>query len=92
MGIIAVNVIGDIAPTGSAPSTDHMHIGAAAPSHGPAGKKDSMSPMDDITFDLNFDPSTAKQIRYVHVNLCICFFFVCMYASTYIYIHTYKPW
>jgi hypothetical protein len=68
VGIIAVNAIGDMAPTGTTAGVEHAHVHAAAgaASHGPAAaKKDGMSPLDDVTFDLNFDPATAKQIRCV---------------------------
>jgi hypothetical protein len=33
---------------------------------GAAPRKD-ISPLDDLTFDLNFDPTTAKQIRELHL-------------------------
>lgn len=61
VGLIAINVIGDSA--GNAPS-----LPAVAPEGAIAaqGRKD-ISPMDDLTFDLNFDPATATQIRELHV-------------------------
>lgn len=65
VGIIAVNVIGDAAPpSGASPLMSHASGEAGA--QRPAGKKD-VSPLDDITFDLNFDPATAKQIRELHM-------------------------
>ena len=67
VGVIAVNVIGDAAvPPGVGGSIMGGHPSDAGGGQRPAGKKD-VSPLDDITFDLNFDPATAKQIRELHM-------------------------
>ncbi len=52
VGLIAINVIGSASSLGAAPATS-----AAAASSAAAG---GISPLDDLTFDLNFDPVTAK--------------------------------
>ena len=63
IGLIAINLIGDAVSSGS---------GAPAPQGAPAGKetpgtRKEISALDDLTFDLNFDPATAAQIRELHV-------------------------
>ena len=61
IGLIAINLIGDA-----------VSSGAPAPQGAPAGKetpgtRKEISALDDLTFDLNFDPATAAQIRELHV-------------------------
>jgi len=55
VGLIAINVIGSTSSLGPAAA-----MSAAAVSSVAAG---GISPLDDLTFDLNFDPVTAKHIR-----------------------------
>jgi hypothetical protein len=59
VGLIAINVIGSTSSLGPAAA-----MSAAAVSSAAAG---GISPLDDLTFDLNFDPVTAK-VR----NVFIC--------------------
>ena len=58
VGLIAINVIGDAA--------GGVSLAVAPEGSVPQGRKD-ISPMDDVTFDLNFDPATAAQIRELFV-------------------------
>jgi hypothetical protein len=50
VGLIAINVIG---------TSSSLGLAAAASSAAPAAGG-GISPLDDLTFDLNFDPVTAK--------------------------------
>jgi hypothetical protein len=51
VGLIAINVIGSAASQGAAAASSAAAASAAA---------GGISPLDDLTFDLNFDPVTAK--------------------------------
>jgi hypothetical protein len=51
VGLIAINVIGSAASQGPAAASSAAAASAAA---------GGISPLDDLTFDLNFDPVTAK--------------------------------
>jgi hypothetical protein len=51
VGLIAINVIGSTSSLGTAA------VSSGAVSSAAAG---GISPLDDLTFDLNFDPITAK--------------------------------
>lgn len=64
IGLIAINLIGDSAsPAAGQPA---LQASPAAPPGGAAARKE-ISALDDLTFDLNFDPATAAQIRELHV-------------------------
>jgi centrosomal protein CEP104 len=71
VGLIAINVIGDAAPAGAAGGGLLAGAGAGAVyssvAQGGAGGKGQLSALDDLTFDLNFDPRTAAQIRELHL-------------------------
>ena len=58
VGLIAINVIGSTSSLGPSAATS-----AAAASSAASG---GISPLDDLTFDLNFDPVTAKVFIYFH--------------------------
>jgi hypothetical protein len=68
VGLIAINVIGSTSSLGAAAATSAAAVSSAA--------SGGISPLDDLTFDLNFDPVTAKVSNVftlggsgVHVNL-----------------------
>ena len=61
VGLIAINVIGSAASLGAAAASS-----AAAASVASGG----ISPLDDLTFDLNFDPVTAKVCKRFICDFC----------------------
>mmetsp|Transcript_12935 Transcript_12935/g.45468 ORF Transcript_12935/g.45468 Transcript_12935/m.45468 type:complete len:345 (+) Transcript_12935:48-1082(+) len=60
VGIIAINVIGDA--VGNSPAAI-----PSAPTQPITQNRKEISALDDVTFDLNFDPTTAAQIRELHI-------------------------
>ncbi len=56
VGLIAINVIGSTSSLGPSAASSASAVASAA--------SGGISPLDDLTFDLNFDPVTAKVFTY----------------------------
>jgi centrosomal protein CEP104 len=67
IGIIAINLIGDSASPAANAGQAALPSGAANAGAAGGGARKEISALDDLTFDLNFDPATAAQIRELHV-------------------------